>query len=207
MASPLAAAAGFHCLPALAAAWEHGNRSRINLLLAGRSQARAPSSPGPTRGAVPFPRFGGSERCGDSTAPGSVGAGREGIEESLALGASLSAVSPAQEGQGLRVLPGCGSASWRLQSLGAARDSASLQRAPRLPGWSSHLWESLALGLWLLSLIRNPTEGVVSLSGAGRCSKPARGHPSAFASCPRGLAPASQPAAGRCFPFTARPPQ
>lgn len=63
LASPLAAAADFHGLPALAAAWENGSRSRINLLLAGRTQATAPSSPGPTRGAAPTPRFGGSERC------------------------------------------------------------------------------------------------------------------------------------------------
>lgn len=160
LASPLAAAAGFHGLPALAAAWENGSRSRINLLLAGRTQATAPSSPSPTRGAAPTPRFGGSERCeyrkhssglcrrwerGDGGVPGSGGFS----ERSLT----------AQKGQGLGVLPGCGPASWRLQSLGAARDLASLQPAPRLPGWSSHLWESLALGLWLLSLIRNPTEG------------------------------------------------
>lgn len=65
LASPLAAAAGFHCLPALAAAWENGSRSRRNLLRAGRTQVTAPSSPGPTRGAAPTPRFGGSERCED----------------------------------------------------------------------------------------------------------------------------------------------
>lgn len=160
LASPLAAAAGFHGLPALAAAWENGSRSRINLLLAGRTQATAPSSPGPARGAAPTPRFGGSERCeyrkhssglcrrwerGDGGVPGSGGFS----ERSLTCSERT----------------GPGGPAWVRASVletaepRAARDLASLQPAPRLPGWSSHLWESLALGLWLLSLIRNPTEG------------------------------------------------
>ncbi|KAF6288484.1 hypothetical protein mRhiFer1_009190 [Rhinolophus ferrumequinum] len=43
----------------------------------------------------------------------------------------------------------------------------------------------------------SPPRGSPSLSsGVERCSKPARGHPGPFASFPRGLAPASQPAAG-----------
>lgn len=88
------------------------------------------------------------------------GRGRGGRDRGVPrFGASVSSVSPPEKGPCLRVLLGCGAASGRLQSRGAARDPASLQPKPRLPGWSSHLWESLALGFWLLSRDPQPHRG------------------------------------------------
>lgn len=79
----------------------------------------------------------------------------------------MSSISPNQKGHCLGVLPGCRATSWRLQSPGMARNPASLQPAPRLPGWSSHLWASLELGLWLRSRDPHPHRGGRPLSPRG----------------------------------------
>lgn len=108
--------------------------------------------------------------------------GGGGTEESPALGASVSSGSPPEKAPCLGVLPGCEAASWRWQSRGAAQDPASLQPEPRLPGWSSHLWESLALWFWLLSPGPQPHRGD---------SPPS----------PRGWRDAANQRAGTPFPF------
>lgn len=204
--APALAAAGFHRLPALVGTWERGSGSLTNLLRAGRTQARALSA---RKECGPPPKCSrvGSRETPDSAAARPAGAGREGTE-SPAPGASVRLPRGLAKDTACEVLPGFGPASRRLQSRGAAREPASLQRAPRLASWSSHLWESLALGLSLLGRAARSPQAAVALpvlgdreihQGSKGATRPLR----LLSSLARTVLNTS----GGCFPFTARTPQ
>lgn len=103
----LLASAGFHRLPGWAGTREKGSRSLMNLLRAGRTQARALFA-GREGGPAPKCSPKGSRKMPGSAADRSAGAGREGTEFP-AQGASGSAASRARQGRRLgESCPGSG---------------------------------------------------------------------------------------------------
>lgn len=132
----------------------------MNLLRSGRTQARALSSPGPARGAA-RPQGLADKRGAmkENTAPGSAGAVRVGDRGVPGSGGFCELNLAGSE----RTLPG--GPAWVQGNVletaehrgGAESRKFATRTAP--PGWSSHLWASLELGLWLWSRDPHPHRG------------------------------------------------
>ena len=182
----------------------------MNLLRAGKTQARARFASGAARGAArPARVLGrGGARC--QKAPSGLCRRWERESEGVpgsAQEASVSAVSRARGAHCLGVLPGCGAASPRPQSRGAAGEPGKFAAGTALPGWRSHLWESLALGLSQLSRGPHDRGGrPPSPRGWGGAANQPEGTPDPLPLL-SARARTCLSSGGGCFPFTARTPQ
>lgn len=178
----------------------------MNLLRAGRTQARARFASGPARGAARPARVRGRGGVRCQKAQLRALPESEGISGS-AQEASVSAVSRARGAHCLGVLPGCGAASPRPQSRGAAGEPGKFAAGTALPGWRSHLWESLALGLSQLSRGPHDRGGrPPSPRGWGGAANQPDGTPDPLPLL-SARARTCLSSGGGCFPFTARTPQ